>query len=607
MFTNLIAGTTEQAAGWQCVCAGCAELQAQGQVAPGTQVASVATAGRVDEGAALISGSRWSSGPGERTVITYSFSKPGSRFDVAEAAFSATVSEFSAADKRTTRSLLDSIQAVCNVKFVEVPDTGSAGVLRYGYSQRPNEMGFAGYAFFPAASEVGGDIWIGKDQAAAVWDYYRPNLILHETLHAIGLKHPFDGQAVLSEARDTVANTVMSYSAIAGSRVGGLSHYPAEPMALDILALQALYGSAQHQQGNTVYDVSGAGFSGLRALWDTGGTDLLDASRCTEGVRLDLTPGGRSDVGAEVRAVGYFGGVAREMTYRDTLAIAPGVVIEDATGSAFADFLKGNAAANVLCGGCGDDLIDGGAGQDTAAFAGSLANFRIDKVGGTLRVTDRTGKEGTDTLAGIEKLRFQDMTVDLTVKDAAAAVADARLQAVVELYVGFFNRVPDAEGLGFWLEQMNAGMSTATVAEHFYGAAQAHGGLTGYSAGMSDADFVRIIYKNVLGRSSVDADGLAYWSGALGNGTETRGSLLESILQSAHTFKGHAEYGFVANLLENKFTVGKTFAVDMGLTWNSAELSIEKGMQIAAAVTPVDIGQALQLIGVAPQDLGLLG
>lgn len=573
--------------------------------------------------ATLMSGSQWTGRDASgKTVITYSFANAASQFSAESANFCATISEFSAADRALTRAVLDSISAVCNVTFVEVADTGaSCGLVRYAYSQAPNNMGYAGYAYFPSAHAIGGDVWIGGAQAGSQWDFYRPNLVLHETLHAIGLKHPFEGGATLDSQSDVIANTVMSYSPIAGSTNGYLSKYPAEPMPLDVAALQALYGAASRNAGDTVYDLSQASFQAFRTLWDSSGNDLLDASRVADSVMLDLNDGARSDIGASVRASAYFGETSRAMDITDTFSIAPGAMIESAIGSAFNDVLLGNEWANFLSGGAGHDMLagaggddwmvggagndtlDGGAGMDTASYTGSIANFRIDKVGDTITLSDRLGGQGTDHLTGMEKLRFQELSVDLTVQDAAAAVSAARLQAVVELYVGFFNRVPDAEGLGYWLGKMNAGMTTAQVAESFYEAALHYSAQTGYSADMSNEDFLRVIYKNVLGRSSVDADGLAYWSTALASGNETRGSLLEAILHDAHAFEGHAEYGYVADLLNNKFEVGRTCAVDLGLTWNTPEQSIERGMEIAAAVTPTDIGQALSLIGVMPHDL----
>jgi serralysin len=116
---------------------------------------------------------------------------------------------------------------------------------------------------------------------------------------------------------------------------------------------------------------------------------------------------------------------------------------------------------------------------------------------------------------------------------------------------------------------------------------------------MGNADFVNVIYRNVLGRTEgADAQGLNFWTAALANGTETRGSLVTDILYSAHTFKGDATWGWVADLLDNKAFVAHRFAVEMGLGYNTPSASIAHGMQIAAAVTPTDTGNAIALIGV---------
>jgi hypothetical protein len=38
---------------------------------------------------------------------------------------------------------------------------------------------------------------------------------------------------------------------------------------------------------------------------------------------------------------------------------------------------------------------------------------------------------------------------------------------------------------------------------------------------MTNADFVTLVYSNVLGRGSPDAGGLAFWSNALASGSAT--------------------------------------------------------------------------------------
>jgi hypothetical protein len=110
---------------------------------------AVPTAVRAQGPAALMAGSRWASQEGSGpTFISYSFADAGSGFNSAASPFVASMSALSAADREITRKVLANIEAVCNVRFFEVPDTASSsGVLRYAYSQRPNDMGYSGYAF----------------------------------------------------------------------------------------------------------------------------------------------------------------------------------------------------------------------------------------------------------------------------------------------------------------------------------------------------------------------------------------------------------------------------------------------------------------------------
>lgn len=111
----------------------------------------------------------------------------------------------------------------------------------------------------------------------------------------------------------------------------------------------------------------------------------------------------------------------------------------------------------------------------------------------------------------------------------------------------------------------------------------------------------------MLGRKDgADAGGLAYWTGKLADGSATRGDLVSTILDSAHTYKGDATYGYVADLLDNKTLVAKTFAIDLGLNYNSSNESITNGMAIAAAVTPTSTAAAISLIGVNIADVQLI-
>ncbi len=83
------------------------------------------------------------------------------------------------------------------------------------------------------------------------------------------------------------------------------------------------------------------------------------------------------------------------------------VNIENLFGGEFNDTLTGNRLANSFLGRGGDDKIDGGGGFDTVNYFGPRSNYTITKVSpGTYTVTDKTGRDGTDTLTNVERLLF---------------------------------------------------------------------------------------------------------------------------------------------------------------------------------------------------------
>ncbi len=283
-----------------------------------------------------------------------------------------------------------------------------------------------------------------------------------------------------------------------------------------------------------------------------------------------------------------------------------GASIDNLIGFAGNDHFSANAGDDTIKGNGGNDVIDGGTGNDLAVFNGKLNAYQLKHVGNTYTVTSKSGADGTDTITNVESLKFSDLTVNLGVQALAASAPQSQVQRLVELYVAFFNRVPDADGLAYWIGEIKSGRSINQIAESFYEAGVKFADVTGFSANMNNTDFINIVYRNVLGRGDgADAEGLAYWNAQLSNGSESRGSLVSTILDAAHGLKGSLAWGWVANLLDNKITVAKTFAIDWGLGYATSNDSITQGMAIAAAVTPTDTSAALTLIGISAADMQL--
>lgn len=278
--------------------------------------------------------------------------------------------------RQLVRQAFVRMSEVVNIHFEEVPDsinteTGRGGIIRMGTYCLDHPA--AAYAFFPAdplTNPEGGDMWFNRlfmggptlpneDPCVAApipfdaWDRGDPNhsTFIHEFGHALGLKHPFDPTPVLPPATDWEAFSVMSYSGHFDSGPGEDVLVARSPMLYDVAALQSIYGANQtHNMGDTVYDSShfrGSFQNILDAIWDTGGTDIIDASDQINPVSLDLRPGG-------------FQSILRPQQ----LAIAFEVDIENASGGSASDVIIGNDLANVLTANGGDDLIQGYGGDD---------------------------------------------------------------------------------------------------------------------------------------------------------------------------------------------------------------------------------------------------
>ena len=286
------------------------------------------------------------------TVLTFSFMATEPDYD--QESVPANFAPMSDLQKAAVRDVLRQYQDIAGLTFVEVADGGDVDQLRFG-TYLNSADGYSGYAYYPSTNREGGDVWINRAEVsnatpeignAAYW------VLLHETGHALGFKHPgpYDGEAgpYLAAAVDSHQYTVMSYNNHAeGASTGS---FPSSPMLYDVAAIQFLYGAnSSTRSGDDTYTFDPAELT-IETLWDGGGTDTLDASNYSEDSFIDLHPGAFSSLRALIPDYQWMGPVGN-----DNLAIAYGSSIENALGGSGADTLIGNAADNILSGGAGND------------------------------------------------------------------------------------------------------------------------------------------------------------------------------------------------------------------------------------------------------------
>lgn len=230
------------------------------------------------------------------------------------------------------------------------------------------------------------------------------------------------------------------------------------------------------------------------------------------------------------------------------------------TGTANDDIIQSSGADVTVTGGAGNDTITAGPGTNTSVYLGPSKNYVVTLalVPSALTTRDKVGTDGTDTLTNIQRLQFSDQTIDITMLSKTASLTSAQLTELVDLYVAYFNRAPDALGLDYWGAALKDGASFATLASAFASSPEA---VAAYPATLSNTAFVTAVYTNVLGRNT-DSGGLNFWVNGLQTGGVTKGNFVLNVIQSVLAQSGTVDAQYIAN----KYAVGAHFALTQGLS-----------------------------------------
>jgi hypothetical protein len=213
-----------------------------------------------------------------------------------------------------------------------------------------------------------------------------------------------------------------------------------------------------------------------------------------------------------------------------------------------------------------------------------MSNYGLTVNNGSIVIEDRSGGDGTDTLNSIETLEFNGDLFELSRFTNVSTLTEADMLAFSELYVAYFNRAPDANGLLFWGSALADGMSMSQIARQFFDQPETQ---ALYGGSSTTGDFITAVYSNILGRSP-DAEGYDYWTNVLDSGAVDRSEFILAMIDGAKASTGSAAD---AQYLETKAEIGAYYAVVNGLNNVSVANSAMQAFDgtIASVVEAKDI------------------
>jgi len=502
--------------------------------------------------------------------------------------------------KAQVRQALSTIAELIDLRFVETTNPNQRNTLTVQYNLQTDS---AGYASYPGNGADDSDVFLSDVSVnrPLTNGSSGAQTLIHEIGHALGLKHPFEAPR-LPLAEDSTEWTQMSYNDrtvdyllffrpldIAAlqflygpnplARSGADRYVPSltEPSFIwdgggtDTLDLSGFSASAHAHLTPGYWSYMGQKASGITAAGQftiNFGTKIENIVGGSGGDQLygnelanDMSGGSGNDtlVGGTGIDTARFAGPRSQyaVVVEGERIVVTGPTSSDGIDAlygierlAFSDqvlqygLVQGTSGADQWVTTSRDETFNGLGGLDTLQ-----TSRKSDQVLLSWQGADRWSLEdgtainledlatlgvGYDSLISVERVRTADGMIGLDLSGASGQG--------LRIYKAAFARLPDSQGLGYWIAQLDSGMSLTEVSARFIDSTEFK---QLYGQTLNNESFLKAVYANVLDRAP-DAAGLTWWLNAMRTDpTKTRAKVLADFSESPENVA--ATLDFVSN------------------------------------------------------------
>lgn len=194
-------------------------------------------------------------------------------------------------------------------------------------------------------------------------------------------------------------------------------------------------------------------------------------------------------------------------------------IINDDTPTNLPNLITGTLENDLFESGSGDDVIDGFMGIDVVTLSGSRGEYTFKYSPDNFSFYDQLGRDGTDTLINIERVKFQDISLAFDLNKNAGTTA--KILGAVFGKDSLMNK----GYVGIGLELLDGGMSYNDLMKMAID--------TRLGENATNEAVINLLYTNVVGVQPSENE-MAYFLGLLDSGAYTVASLGVLAAETTH-------------------------------------------------------------------------